>query len=341
MPQRHYVQIGGNMKSGTSLLAALFDDHPDILTFPGQTSLTGRDYPFFSDPNVALAEKLQGLRAKIEQNKRIASIPRSLERLDELSAGMGNDFLSLHHGLLQASCEPADPEKWRRARFWLDKSPFSHVYADELFELFPSMKFIHIIREPKDNFASAGARLFLQHAARVDKEALLWRYLIWTSNSLAYAARNVDRHGEVRYRVVRYEDLVMDPEATMQGLADFIGIEMRPELCNPTRAGRQYRGNNKEGVRFDGVDPGNVGRWRERVPDYYSKVMETQPLEPLQRFGYEPVFTPRARMLAGAAHRTAVRFIPRRVLTRHSRTAGDKIVYDRCLFAKPELESRG
>jgi hypothetical protein len=46
---RQYVQITGCYKSGTSLLYALFDGHPEILSFPSETLMTGHRYKFLTD----------------------------------------------------------------------------------------------------------------------------------------------------------------------------------------------------------------------------------------------------------------------------------------------------
>ena len=60
--QFSYVQIAGNMKSGTSLLSSLLDNHPDIACYPGQTSATGYLYPILRDPKLSMASKLDAIR---------------------------------------------------------------------------------------------------------------------------------------------------------------------------------------------------------------------------------------------------------------------------------------
>ena len=323
-----YIQIAGIMKSGTSLTSALFDHHPDIVNVPGQSSNTGADFLALSNPDVSLENKIPILESKIKQI--VKPKEEALARFNTLVSELHNDFAALHYCLLQVHCETMCPEKWGRARVWLDKSPFSHVYADEIFNIYSSAKFIHVIRDPRDNFSSAAARLFRNKESFIEMQGLLWRYFIWHRNSLTWAMRNQRKYGESRYHILRYEDLVTEPTSTMACLADFAGIEMCDILCDPTRNGKPYAGNNKEGVLFSGVDPFNVGRWRERIPKFYAMVMENQPAEHLQHFGYRQEFSAVPRTTAGAINRALVIMMPDSMRRRHSRTANR--IYDQRLF---------
>lgn len=337
MKDLNYLQIGGNMKAGTSLLSALFEGHPNVACYAGgQTNFTGWFYPLLSDPGVPLERKVELIRERLDHVGR--ATPEQKERmfasLQAKSATLSDDFLSLHYCLLETSSEVVYGDDWPQASVWLDKSPHSHVFADELFEVFPSARFIHVVREPKDNFSSAAVRLLNKGVARIYIEALLWRHAKWTSGSMQYAIRNQQKYGASRYFVLRYEDLVSDLESSMERLAAFAGIEMHECLLRPTRVGQLYKGNNKEGKKFDGVSASSIGGWKTRIPGYCAKVMENQPVEALRHFGYEQVFPSHQRMLAATTHRMITAFMPDPLLRSHSDTY-TKPRYHPRLFEEP------
>ena len=314
----NYVQIAGNHKSGTSLLSSLLDGHPDIACYPGQTSATGFLYPVLRDPKISMAAKLDCI--KIERFKKESDGYIPVEdcdffeveaRLKILSDEIDNNFADIHFALLQAFYDVFKPERLQNSHIWLDKSPLSHLFADEIFNALPSTKFIHILRDPKDNFASVGGSFLKRVRSRVKREALLWRYRIWSAQSFYYGKRNQEKFGEDRYMVVRFRDLCLEPERLITEIAAFIGIPVSDILFRPTRAGYFYPGNNKDGEVFTGISADNVSRWKERIPRYYSQVMESQPSEYLQDFGYQQYFSDNERAKAFRTHRLITTLIPR------------------------------
>jgi hypothetical protein len=313
-----YLQIGGSPKSGTSLLLALLDGHPEVAVYPGETGHTGYLYPTLNDPRVSLKTKLDTIidyRCSLESYGYIpveaCNYIEVGETLRSYEDDIGNNFIDVHSALLQAFYEVFDPQHLSKSRLWVDKSPFSHLFADDIFSVFPDAKFIHILREPKDNFASVGGSVLKRRRSRVVQEALLWRYRVWTAQSLYFAKRNQEKYGASRYFVIRFRDLVQKPKEIVPKLVDFIGISENETLYMPTRGGCPYLGNNKEGLEFRGIFSGNVDRWMERIPDYYACVMECQPEGYLQYYDYIEHFNLSLRRKALRTHRLLTTFIPR------------------------------
>ncbi|MEA3349634.1 MAG: sulfotransferase [Chloroflexota bacterium] len=334
-----YIQIGGNHKSGTSLLSSLLDGHPDVACFPGQTSATGFLYPILRDPNVSKRAKVDAILDERCSKETDGYVPVSAcdfievgRKLDRLMVDIDDSFANLNFALLQAFYEEFNLEHLKTAKIWMDKSPLSHLFADELFEIYPNMKFIHLLRDPKDNFASVGDSFLKRINSRVKREALLWRYRIWSAQSFYYAKWNQDKFGEDRYKVIRFRDMCLKPKAIMSDLADFIGIPEMDILYQPSRAGYFYPGNNKNGLTFDGIYAGNVDRWRERIPPYYARVMESQSAVPLNQFGYKKHFTEQERTQALRKHRIITALIPRFILTKQ---------YDVRHFKRPDPKVPG
>ena len=329
-----YIQITGSPKSGTSLLSALIDDHPDVASFPSETSLTGLLYPILGDPNLSKSRKIDAIIAKRCSKETDGFVPVSAcnlmdvgVKLRSLAEDLNNSLPDLHFGLINAFYDVFDPHRLETSRVWVDKSPLSHLFADDIFKSYSNVKFIHILREPKNNFSSVGSAVLKRGRKRRAMEGILWRYRLWSAHSFYYAQRNQRIFGEGNYKVIRFEDLVSDPQTIIPELAEFIGIPETETLYQPTRAGYEYYGNNKNGMKFEGISAVNIDRWKERIPPYYARVMEAQPVENLEPFGYEKYFEPGQINRSLLLHRLATAIIPRSKLFRH---------FHRLHFTSPE-----
>lgn len=332
-----YIQIGGSHKTGTSLLSALFDGHPDVACFAGETSMAGFLYPYLTDPKMSRKEKINKIIERRCNSQSDGYVPVSScdffqvgRNLKHLMADLDDSFANLNAALLQAFYEELNLEHLKNAKVWLDKSPLSHIFADELFEIYPNMKFVHLLRDPKDNFASAGGSFLKRIRSVVKRETLLWRFWVWSVQSFYYAKRNLEKYGQDRYKVLRFRDLCLKPREIMPELADFIGIPEMGILYQPSRAGYFYPGNNKDGLTFDGIYAGNIGRWNDRIPSYYAQVMEAQPTDLLTYFGYRQHFEEKERERALRKHRIITTFIPRPMLlddyhVRHFRSPSSEV----------------
>lgn len=157
--QRH-IFIGGTGRSGTTILGTLFHLHPDVLFF-GEPRFLGDEGGLcdfirgkisaaqFEDAMInTFRERMVGklvLRGFAD-----AGEVYSVERLRELVRSTlthaperhqaARLFVDRLFGLgLQA----------RAKKHWAEKTPSTMLIVDELYRLYPDMRYIHIIREPK------------------------------------------------------------------------------------------------------------------------------------------------------------------------------------------------
>ena len=89
-----------------------------------------------------------------------------------------------------------------------------------------------------------------------------------------------------RYRLVRFEDLVTEPEATIRGVCEFIGILFDPTILEET----VVVGSSFEQDRHasGGFDQRSVDRWRTHVHPLVSAWFGVVGRRELKRFGYRP-----------------------------------------------------
>ena len=105
---------------------------------------------------------------------------------------------------------------------WVEKSPEHGGYAPVLERALPDIRFVHTIRDPRDNVASlydAGQRYAERWPGRQTLAACIQTYKNYLEKSRACLRRDPQRH-----LFVVYERMIEEPEAQTQRLMDFAGL---------------------------------------------------------------------------------------------------------------------
>lgn len=173
-------------------------------------------------------------------------------------------------------------------RVYLTKWPGDVVVADLYVRVIPRLYVVVMIRDPRDIIVS-------RHGLRPDR---YWTGLRFWKAYLPYVRR---LRGHRRVTLVRYEDLVRDPNGVQQLLlqrmpwltrrARFSGFH---EVSRPSELSRIALGGLRP------VSQSSIGKWKRNKPRVAGQQMLHGPItEDLIEFGYEPDATWREE-LAGA-----------------------------------------
>ena len=165
-------------------------------------------------------------------------------------------------------------------------------YAKYLFDNFKDGKFIHIIRDPRDNFSAlkAGVNNYYSKHGEDDKTTLasmIYRYL----NGMKLAELNKKRYGSSRYLIVRFEDIVSEAESTLNIICDFLKIDFNVSLLTPTFLGIPTPGNCFEGKKFNSISSANIARWKERITAQEAQIIEFHFAGEMEKYGYKPEYS--------------------------------------------------
>jgi hypothetical protein len=220
------IFIVGCGRSGTTLLRLTLDRHPD-LAIPGESHFIPyvwrerRTYTARGDVDARrLAERI--VRSP---HVRLWGIPHEAlrRRIAELhDPDLGSVIAAVFQAYADAQGKPR----------WGDKTPRYVRHLDLLDRLFPNARFLHVIRDGRD---VALSYLSLPWGpATVRQAALKWRRDV---SAGLHAGR---RLGD-RYLEVRYESLVNDPAAVLEGICAFAGLTWKDEMLEGGGdAGRLY-----------------------------------------------------------------------------------------------------
>jgi hypothetical protein len=105
---------------------------------------------------------------------------------------------------------------------WGDQTGLVERYADEIFKSYPGVCFVHMVRDPRDRYAESRVRW---PDGRLGAGGATARWLF----SVRLGHRNAGRYAG-RYRLLRYETLVTDPEGTLREVCEFLGEAYEPSM---------------------------------------------------------------------------------------------------------------
>jgi Sulfotransferase family len=167
---------------------------------------------------------------------------------------------------------------------WGDKTPVYIEILPELARMFPDSRFIFLIRDGRDVAKSFQARRWMGRWLHNNTRE-------WT-RALEYYQCWIDQELRERILEVRYEDLVLETEATLRRICRFIGEEFQPQMLAWERtADTQILPEELSGVhrklklRIGGNEA--VARWKREMSARETFVAEAFMGADLKRLGYE------------------------------------------------------
>ncbi len=189
----HPIFVGGLMKSGTTLVRAMLSRHPDIFGGLETHWFTERFAREWRDPASSTSTRLLGF----------FDLGRADHEAVAVQADSAPRFLDAF--MRHCATRAGKPR-------WVEKTPGNVLHLPTIFDRWPGARFIHVIRDPRDVYASwkrsnkYDLRRFIADAHDVER---------------ALGDRLGSREGA--YLEVHYEDLVRQPRPVMAAMLDFVG----------------------------------------------------------------------------------------------------------------------
>lgn len=246
------VFIGGQRRSGTTLMRTLLDRHPNLAGVPHESF-------FFQD------QKFERFFDEMLERHSLRFVhleigPREIHR----AVGAFVDALFAPY------C------RQKGAHRWVEKTTKNIKRIDYLFRLFPEAQFIHMIRDPRDTLCSMKARAGDDRPdwAGFTAEVIAPEWVRCVSNGLTW------RNRPDRYMEVRYEQLASEPEATLRRVFDFIGEPWDPVvLVSSSERGR--------GKAFQPIFTSSIGRWKTELSPEEVATIQAVAGELMALLGYD------------------------------------------------------
>ena len=178
----------------------------------------------------------------------------------------------------------------QHAQVVMDKSLDSVHYTDDLMKLYPDMLFINVVRDPRAQVAS------MNRAIIHDFDTLL--------NTQAWvAAHQVEDHVMCRHphRVltIRYEDFLLQQQATLETICRFLGIDFLPQMLDVTNSQEARQIAQLSSLWSSNCFPpiaGNIEKFKQQLSEHEINLIETMAGKHMDRYGYTRLTSGNARI---------------------------------------------
>lgn len=267
----------GFERSGTTLLSMIVGAHPDIAV---PLSVTGMWFRFGSKLDeynrLETREDVERIVDDLLGEERIQLWDVTLDRSELLATiepgAYGNVVAGFHSAYARA--------KGKRHWACLDIANLDGMA--EVNRWFPDARFLHIVRDGRDVALSHETMPY--GASNTLEAAEKWRHRLTVSLKMG------EIMGTSRYRVVRYEDLILETAKALEDICSFIGLPYDAEMLNypdmvdekvPDDRRWLWPALNKP------PDKSKVGRWKREMSERKRIVFEGNAGDMLAHFGYE------------------------------------------------------
>lgn len=241
----------GRGRSGTTLLKSILDAHPSLSVAPEGLFVMNlwRSYR----RGAWTPERIRRFAKHLYLERRMRRWSIDRDELEERWLGMGDPtFARLCAEVYELH---ADRTAKAPGRLLGDKNPHYGLFVRELRAVFPHARFVHVVRDYRDNVAS-----YLNVPFDVKSPAALaYRWNRYNAAVLDAAAETPGK-----FHRLRFEDLVHAPGPTLEALCNFLNVEMHPAMLENREAGsvqglEWHRNVGKP------IDAGLAGQWREKL----------------------------------------------------------------------------
>lgn len=259
------IFVGGVPRSGTTLMRAMLDAHP----------------------NIHCGEETRVIPRILTMRNQWASSPRESERLK--NAGINDDILDSAVGAFITEIVANHGKKSERM---CNKDPLVLRYTSYLRSIFPNSKFVFMIRDGRAVVHSIITRKVTITGFNLNSyEDCLskWNFLI----QLMYA--QCISVGPENCLPVYYEQLVLHPEQNMKRILEFLGIEWNDAVLQHEKLiGKEISLSKNERSSDQVIKPVNLealNSWVGKIPAEVVAKMDTiAPM--LRQLGYDPNANP-------------------------------------------------
>jgi len=287
-PECKHVFVYGPPRAGNTLLQLVLSAHPMITVTPETYFIP------------QLFERKFASHKKLDQDEIefVTQLMRSDVKLNSWPAFSLEDFLGKLHkhqemtiSQLLDSLFQTFAEHTNGGTDYLGnkKDLYSTGYGPYTKKVFPDAKFVYIVRDPRDVTRSILKNLSERTLAEAAGTCM---------NRDCYMAKMMELFPD-DVLVVRYEDLISEPERVCRSMCDFLGVPFDERMLT-------FYEMNLDGSRLLGVtrhihphtttpfNPGLIGQWKRKKSFAIEELQTIEAItrDYMKRYGYEPEAPP-------------------------------------------------
>lgn len=267
------IYIAGLDRSGKTTMAGFLGSHPRIAIPTVGSNMWTYFYRRYGD--LGEPANLDACLNALWHYKHVRFLDPDMGDIRRrFLAGPEQTYAELFGLILAQFAERQDKPRWGAQTGLIER------YAAELYEAYPGLKVVHMIRDPRDRY-EASLALWPDGKGRAGGAVARWKY------SEGMARRN-ERRWPDRYLVVRFEDLITQPEETLREVCDFLGEDFDPGMM-AMEASPRHRERMADAT-GDGelLTTRFIGLYKDEVDPAEIAFIETHARGAMLRRGYQP-----------------------------------------------------
>ncbi|EDX86781.1 Sulfotransferase domain family [Synechococcus sp. PCC 7335] len=290
------VFIVGAPRSGTTLLSAFLANHSEIACGP--------ETHFFRRLN---PNKLRSAIEEVDWPKKAVNEILSLKlsrqpvyELFELTPGEIDEYLTCRSPSITNMLESLTLQHAQKKdkKCWVEKTPNHLLHLPTIRKAFPQAFIVRIIRDPRDSAVSM--RKLPWASQSVLANCYLWSE--WFNQSHDFCE---DDKGTL---TIRYEDLVLEPEATLRKVCNHIHRTFEPSMMDTSKSAHNVI-TPKEPWKLQvsqPLDPSRLYAWKKNLPNYLYKPATYACQSGIEAFGYDFISKPKSTVFLYKINRNFV-----------------------------------
>jgi hypothetical protein len=268
------IYIGGLDRSGKTTMRAFLASHSKIAIPAVGSNMWTYFYRQFGD--LGRGDNFERCLAAMMRYKHVAFLQPDADRIRRDFRLGPPSYARLFEIFLVHFAEREKKPRWGVQTGLIER------YADQLHDAHPGVRIVHMIRDPRDRYEASIAK-WPDGKGRAGGAVARWQY------STKLAERQQRLHPD-SYLIVRFEDLVTKPEATVRDVCAFIGEEFEPAMMRMDGA-EKHRALLLDGL--SNPDPvilsdQFIGKFRQSVPASDIAFIQMHAARRMKKYGYEP-----------------------------------------------------
>ena len=266
--------VVGAQRSGTTVLRLMLNRHPE-LAIPFESGFIIpflQRLPEYGDLN--RRENARRLLTDIAGYYLIADWGRWITDFEAILANPIRDYADLVHAIFLTHAQAKGKSRWG------DKTPGQETNIDALWHMFPGCRILHLVRDGRGVAQSNKRVSWGIHS--LPRAASDWSWKVTLGHKMGAL---LGPH----YHEVRYENLVLQPEAVLREICAFLGVPYEPVMLGyPETAAREMPPGTEQwhSRSVQALNPSLVFAWKRDMSRADQIIFEQIAGDTLDLLGY-------------------------------------------------------
>lgn len=283
------VFVVGTPRSGTTLTAKILGRHSDLF-MPGETHYFDDIFarsktlgsPSTTTGSRAIADRLMTLYARFNEPDDQLRVDQMMA-IDELALDIReqcSDYADVLSLFMQKQMAGTNKRRWG------NNTPRDLFNLEAIAAFYPDARIIICVRDPRDFLGSYKGKWHNTAAEEVTRLKKLYHPVVtsylWKAN-MNIVHRAVNYFPADQIIVMKYEELVSNPQRTIQLLCDHINVDYQPSMIELS-----FSNSSTGDTAAPAIFTSSIDLWKKRISAEEAYITQTINAHAMQAYGYAP-----------------------------------------------------